>query len=320
MKILFLSLIVLPTFIAGVVEAQEKNDTGSTRTKDPDYYNVVLSNAPLSQQEYNWSGIETVFGRKGTGQGDVFKVTFPRTDLKVKMENVTIDPGLALTSWIAFRPMGADTMAMGDMVLLEKEIAPAMGKLIENGFEVSALHNHITGESPKVMYMHFEGLGGAVKLAESMKAVLAQTKTPLGPPPPKVEHAVLIDWGEVEVILGYKGNHNGKLLQFGIPRVERIREGEMEVPPFMGMATGINFQKEGKKAATTGDLVLLAEEVNPVIRALTENGIAVTAVHNHMLNETPRLFFIHFWGYDDPEKLARGLRAALDKTNSARAK
>ncbi|MBI3363382.1 MAG: DUF1259 domain-containing protein, partial [Ignavibacteriae bacterium] len=157
-------------------------------------------------------------------------------------------------------------------------------------------------------------------LAGAMKSVLQQTKTPIGPPPTKAKQTTTPDWGNAESILGQTGKRNGKLLQFSIPRAETISEDDMEIPPFMGMATGINMQMEGKKAATTGDFVLLADEVNPVIRALTENGLAVTAVHNHMLNEMPRLFFVHFWGYDDPEKIARGLRAALDRTTSAQKK
>jgi len=306
--------------IAGVVSAQQLDSTLLNPTRNPDYYNTLLSNVPLPHHDQNWNAVEETFGRKGVTQGDVFKISFPRSDLKVKLGSVMIEPGLALTAWLAFRPMGNETMMMGDLVLLENEIAPAMGKLLENGLDVSAIHNHIVGESPKVMYMHVGGHGDAEKLAAAMKIVLQQTKTPLGPVSAKTKSTAEIDWGNVESILGHQGKHSGKLLQFGIPRVETLRDDDMEIPPFMGMATGINMQMEGKKAATTGDFVLLVDEVSPVMHALIENGIAVTALHNHMLRETPRLFFMHFWGYDEPEKLARGLRAALDKINSAKAK
>ena len=267
-------------------------------------------------QTENWSPIEKVFERKGAVQGDVFKVTFPRTDLKVTVGEVTIEPGLALTSWIAFKPMDNHVMMMGDLVLLESEVAPVMEKLVASGLEASALHNHLTNETPKIMYLHFGGQGKAIDLAEKMKGILALTKTPIGPLPLRAERAEEIDWSSVEAMFGFTGQRKGRLLQFGIPRFETITENGVTLPPFMGVTTAINMQRVGEKIATTGDFVLLAGEVNPVVKALTENGIAVTAIHNHMLNESPRLFMLHFWGNDRPELIARGLRAALDKTNS----
>ena len=137
-------------------------------------------------------------------------------------------------------------------------------------------------------------------------------------PPPSSSPETQIDWSKIESILSRTGQHKGNLLQLSVPRAETITENGMNVPPSMGMATAINFQMVGENAATTGDFVLLASEVNPVVKALTEHGIAVTAIHNHMLLESPRLFFLHFWGFDNAEKLARGLKAGLDKTNSAR--
>lgn len=271
------------------------------------------------QQSPDWQAVEKVFGRKGTVQDDVFKITFPRSDLKVKVDEVSIESGLALTSWIAFKQMGTNTMMMGDLVLLNKEINTVMSKLVSNGIEVTALHNHLVSESPGIMYMHFNGQGNPVKLAETMKAVLALTNTPLTPSQPQ-QSSSTIDWSKVESVLGWTGQRKGNLLQHSVPRAETIKENGMVVPPSMSVATAINFQMVGEKSATTGDFVLIASEVNPVIKALTEHGIAVTAIHNHMLSESPRLFFLHFWGVDDPEKLARGLKAALDKTNSAKKK
>lgn len=265
-------------------------------------------------QAPDWPAVEKVFGRQGAAQGDIFKITFPRSDLKVKIGEVAVEPALALTSWIAFKPMGNQAMMMGDLVLLESEIAPVVSKLMAESLEVTAIHNHILNESPKVMYLHFSGRGDAQKLAESMKNVLSLTGTPMGVLPTLLDSS--IDWSKMEAILGRSGQHRGSVIQFGFPRKEKITEDGMEIPPFIGMATGINLQKVGEKAATTGDFVLLGSEVNLVVRALTENGLAVTAIHSHMLFESPRLFFLHFWGYDDPEKLARGLKAALGKTNS----
>jgi hypothetical protein len=270
-----------------------------------------------SGQTPDWQMVEKVFGRKGAAQGDVFRITFPRTDFRVKIGEITIEPGLALTSWVAFKTIGSQTMIMGDLVLLEGEVIPVMSKLVASGLEVTGLHNHLAGESPRVMYMHYYGQGESTKLAETMKAAIALTKTPLTPPQPQQSPST-IDWTKVESILGQTGQHKGNLLQISIPRAETITENGMDVPLSMGVANAINFQMVGEKAVTTGDFALLASEVNPVVKALTGHGIAVTAIHNHMITESPRLFFLHFWGLDDPEQLAKGLKAALDKTNSGK--
>jgi hypothetical protein len=280
---------------------------------------VILLSTVAAAQTLDWQSVETTLGRKGTVQGGVLKVAFPRSDLNVQIDGVLIDPNLALTSWIAFKKAGKQTMIMGDIVLLDSEVTPAMSLLIGRGLEVSALHNHILGESPNVKYMHFSGHGDANRLADAIKAVLALTGTPLESPS-ITEQASTFDWSKVESILGLTGQRKGKVIQFGIPRAETIRENQMEVPPFMGMAIGINLQAVGERAATTGDFVLVASEVNPVVKVLTDFGIAVTAIHNHMLAESPRLFFLHFWGVGQPDRLARGLRAALDKTNTRKNK
>jgi hypothetical protein len=267
------------------------------------------------QRSPDWQAVAKVFDQKGAVHDDIFKIAFPRSDLKVTVGEVHIDPGLALTSWIAFKQMGNHTVIMGDLVLLEEEIAPVMNKLARNDINVTGLHNHIVGESPRVMYMHFSGVGDPVKIAVAMKDVLSLTNTPLIPSQPKQSSAA-IDWSKVESVLGWSGQRSGNLLSISIPRTEAITENGMEIPSSMGVATALNFEMIGKRAATTGDFALLANEVNPVIEALAEHGINVTAIHNHMLFESPRLFFLHFWGVDKPEKLAEGLRAALDKTNS----
>ena len=280
---------------------------------------LAFSVISCDSQTPDWSGIEKVFGRKGTAQGDMYKITFPRSDMSVSVGDVRIEPGLALTSWVAFKPMGDHAMLMGDLVLLETEIAPAEKTLMKNHLEVSAIHNHVIGEQPRVMYMHVGGEGEVEKLAQALMTVLSQTGTPLGPPSLNPNSAANINWTNVESILGRTGKRNGNLLQFGIPRAEQIIENGMEIPPFMGTATAINLQRVGEKeAATTGDFVLLASEVNPVIKALNDHGITVTALHSHMLFESPRLFFMHFWAVHDPQEIAAGLKAALDSTNSAK--
>jgi hypothetical protein len=270
----------------------------------------------------SWTGVESALGRKGAIQpGNVMKFGFPRSDLSVKVGGVTLKPALALGGWVAFKEMSAgQAMAMGDLVLTEDEVAPVMRALQAAGVEQTALHNHVLNETPRVMYMHIFARGDASTLARSIHDALALTKTPLGPTSPAsppVAAAIGIDTLEIARTLGVAGKSNGGVYQVSVPRRETISENGMEVPPSMGVATGINFQPTGGgKAAITGDFVLHDNEVNPVIRALRENGIDVTAVHSHMLTEEPRLFFMHFWANDDALKLARGLRQALDKTAS----
>jgi hypothetical protein len=277
---------------------------------------LICSSSFVLAEQRDWQGVETALGRKGIVQDDMLKLSFPRSDLKVTVGEVLVESGLALTSWIGFKGTEKNVMIMGDLVLLEREVSPVMAQLVAKGIEVTALHNHILSESPTVMYLHFSGNGNPRKLAEAMRSSLSMTGTPMEAQQPAATQTTAVDWTKVETIFAKTGQKKGNILQLGFPRKETIKEHGMDVPPYMGMATGINMQAVGNKAATTGDFVLLADEVNPVVKALTRHNIAVTAIHSHMLHESPRLFFLHFWGFDEPEKLASGLKAALDKTNS----
>jgi hypothetical protein len=284
---------------------------------------VGLAAGTASAQEIDWQKVDAAFGRKAAVvAGDVHRYGFPRTDLSVTLDGVTIKPPLALGGWIALKPAHGGAMAMGDLVLLETEINPVMTKLIENGLEITAIHNHVLRGNPATFYMHVGGHGDPVKLAAAIRDALAASKTPLEPPAaPASPPAIDLDTAQLDQIIGAKGNNNGGVYQFGVPRRDQITEGGMQVAPAgpMGVATAIGFQPTGGgKAAITGDFVLTSEEVNPVIKALRENGIEVTAIHSHMLSEQPRLIFLHFWANDDALKLARGLRAALDKTASTK--
>jgi hypothetical protein len=279
---------------------------------------VLWSFTSAYSQSAGWAGVEKVLGRKGAAQGDMFKVTFPRSDLAVTMGDVHVEPGLALTSWIGFKETGKTAMMMGDLVLLETEVAPVTAKLVAEGVKITALHNHLIGSKPFVMYLHFSGEGNAEKLAEEMRSALGVTGTPLGPPAPAETAINPAEWAKVEANFGKAGQKKGNLLQMSFARKETITVKGMEVPPSLGVAHAINLQMVGSKAAATGDFVLIESEVNPVIKALVDHGIMVTAVHSHMLNESPRLFFLHFWGHDAPEKLANGLKAALDRTNAVK--
>ena len=274
----------------------------------------------------DWKPVEQALGKAGAMQpGDVYKVSFPRSDLKVTVAGVELKPALALGTWVAFKRMGEMTVVMGDLVLTENEVEPVLSKLQQGGIETTALHNHVLNESPRVMYMHIHAMGEAVTLAKAVHDALALTKTPFAAPAATTSPEIGIDTKQIDQILGQTGKVNGGVYQFSIARADEISDGgmtgghQMIIPPAMGVAQAINFQPTGAgKAAITGDFVLLGSEVTPVMRALRENGIEVTAVHSHMLTENPRLFFMHFWANDDALRLARGLRAGLDKVNVKR--
>lgn len=267
----------------------------------------------------DWKAVDTAMGRAGQDQPDgTHKYSMPRKDLNVSVSGVQIKPGLALGSWAAFKSAGSQAVVMGDLVLTEDEVQPVIQKLQTGGIEITALHNHLLQESPRVMYMHIHGRGQAASLGKAIHDALAETKTPAASQSAAQAPKLDIDTAQIDKILGHPGKNNGGIYQVSVPRAERITEAGMQIPNSMGVATGINFQPTGDgKAAIAGDFVLIGKEINPVIKALESNGIAVLAVHSHMLDEQPRLFFMHFWGNDDAVKLAKGLRAALDQTNSA---
>jgi hypothetical protein len=280
-------------------------------------------------QQKDWSAVENVFGKKGMIQDNGFKIGFPRSDLKVNVGGFTVAPGFALGSWIGFMNMDKNksmkgnsgsmmnqVSMMGDLVLLDSEVPMVLKKLVEVNLRITAIHNHLINESPNVKYVHFSGDGDAVKLAQAIKSVLEITGTPLAAPQSNAQ-AASVDWSQVEAVLGTSGKHNGMLLQYTFPRKEKLMESGMAMPAFMGMATAVNFQKDGDSAAITGDFVLTADEINPVIKILIANGISPTALHNHMIHDEPRLFMMHFWTIGDPEQLAKGLQQALAATNHA---
>jgi uncharacterized protein DUF1259 len=277
--------------------------------------------AAAHAQDIGWQKVDETLGRKPAVSGDVHRYGFPRTDLTVTLDGVTIKPSLALGGWIAFKPAHGGAMAMGDLVLLETEVAPVVAKLTEGGFEITAIHNHLLRANPATFYVHVLGHGDPAKLAGAIHDGLAASKTPLTAAPAAPPPAIDLDTAQLDQIIGVKGQNNGGVYAFAVPRRDPVSEDGMEMAPAgpMGVAQAINFQPTGGgKAAITGDFVLTGNEVNPVIKALLENGIEVTAVHSHMLDEQPRLFFLHFWANNDAQKLAKGLRAALDKTASTK--
>jgi hypothetical protein len=279
---------------------------------------ALLTSLPARAADIDWKKVDAALGKTAAVSGEVHRYGLPRSDLHVTLDGVAIKPALALGGWVAFAPMHGEAMLMGDLVLLETEITPVMTKLLDSGLDITAIHNHILRASPATFYMHVAGHGDPEKMAASIHSALSSaSQTPFdspattaGPAP-----ALDLDTAKIDEAMGAKGTVNGGVYQFGIPRREPAVESAMPVNAALGGANAVNFQPTGNgKAAITGDFLVTGNEVNPLIRALRAGDIEVAAIHSHMLDEEPRMFFIHFWANDDAVKLAHGVRAALDKT------
>src|SRR5204863_9530087 len=269
----------------------------------------------------DWKAVEQALGKSGQIQpGDVFRIGMPRTDLAVTVQGIPVKAGFALGSYAAFKQVGDQTMVMGDLVLLDQEVPAVMSGLLSRGLDVTAVHNHLNEMSPHVMYMHYEGHGDALQLAKALRQALSASGTPLGGPPaaPAPAAGPTLDTKAIEQALGRSGRDiGGGVFQVTVPRAETITEMGQPLLPGMGVVTVMNFQPTSDgRAAITGDFVLIDKEVNAVAKALRQHGVDVTALHNHALMDSPRLFYMHFWANDDPVKLAQALKAALDQTNS----
>ena len=268
-------------------------------------------------QGVNPSVIDPILGRAGQKTADEYKLALPRTDLLVTVRGLAIKPGLALRSWAAFTGTDRNAMVMGDLVLLEAELNPVMDKLRSEGFEITAVHNHLMDETPQVLYMHYMGHGPASQLATSLKAALSASKTPLEKPTPPAEEPAPPAWvTTVQDSVGRNGAFKGDVLSYGVPRSDEITANGTTIAPAAGVAEAINFQAaDSGQVATTGDFVLTAAEVNPVLSELRAHQIAVTALHSHMFTEQPRLFFLHFWAVGDPQSVGAGIKAALGRVS-----
>lgn len=261
--------------------------------------------------------IEQLTGAKGqlNEKEGVFKVNVPRTDLNVTVAGVKMTPPMGLTSWAAFQDVGDQTMVMGDMVVLEDQVNPVMDVALQNGLAVTALHNHFFWDSPKVMFMHIGGHGGEEKLAAAVGKVFARIKETSGGKG-TVPHADLepaktsLDPKEIENIVGTKGELNNGVYKITIGRLTKM-DGH-EVGNTMGVNTWAAFIGGHDEAVVDGDFVMFENELQPVLKALRNADIHVVAIHNHMTEEAPRTVFLHYWGVGATEKLARGVKAALD--------
>ena len=277
--------------------------------------------AAANAAQIDWQKVDAALGKTAVITGEVHRYGLPRSDLRVTLDGVSIKPALALGGWVAFAPMHGEAMVMGDLVLLETEITPVMTKLLDGGLDITAIHNHILRASPATFYMHVGGHGDPEKMATVIRSALSASNTPFDPPMTTAgpAPAVDLDTAKLDQIIGVKGTANGGVYQFGVPRRDPILEGGMQVTGPLGGANVVNFQPTGNgKAAITGDFLVTSNEVNPLIRALRAGKIEVTAIHSHMLDEQPRLFFIHFWANDDALKLARNIRMALETTAIAK--
>jgi hypothetical protein len=265
--------------------------------------------------------IEQTMGKPGELKDNVYKISLPRKDLSVSVNGVKLKPGFALGSWIAFEESGDEAVMDGDLVLTESEVGPVLTQLRKEGIEVSAVHNHLIGETPRVMYVHVAGKGKAASMAAHLKGALNLTGTPLEAAAAKGSDTAAkggteesgFDAELIQKELGHQGKMKDGVLHVSVPRPEPIKMHGAALPPSMGMATAINFQSAGeKKVAATGDFVMVREEVDRVTKALTEHGLLITALHNHLVHGSPDLYFMHFWADDSAEKVAKGLRAGLD--------
>lgn len=281
---------------------------------------LLLSGAE-ARADVDWSRVDSVIGKEASIIGPVHKYGLPRGDLHVTLDGVDIRPALALGGWVAFEQIGANAVMMGDLVLTETETQPVMRSLLAGGVRVTGLHNHLLRAAPATLYMHVSGFGDPVALARAVREALAETKTPFGPSAQAApEPAPGFEPARLDRILGAKGTNNAGVWQFSFPRPDEVRVDGMATPAAMGLATALNFEPTGGgKAAVSGDFVVLGKEVAPLLKTLQSNGVEVTALHNHMLADEPRMFFVHVWGHDDALTLALALRAGLDAIGSDQA-
>jgi hypothetical protein len=261
------------------------------------------------------AAINAALGRTGSMQADglVYKVPAPRSDLKVTVNGIPIKAGLALGSWMAFKKNGTSAVAHGDLVLLDREVNPVISALQQGGMEITAIHNHILNETPNVLYLHFWGHGTEAQLAQTLANVLKTTATP----PPSTTPADSTPFAGADALqtaLGRKGTLSNGVLAVGVPRPEKITMMGVDLPPSMGMATSLNFQAiDNGRVAGTGDFVMIGDEVNKVAKALRDHGIEICALHSHMIDGSPSLYFMHFWAVGTPEIVGAGLKAGLDQ-------
>ena len=284
---------------------------------------LLLTSVAYSQNSgLDTARIEQLAGAKGqmNAKEGVFKVTVPRADLKVSALGVKLNPAMGLSCWAAFKKMGDHTMMMGDQCLTEDQVSPVMSVALENGLEVTALHNHFAGDSPRVMFMHIGGSGDEAKLAASVGKVFETIKQTAAAKPAMAQAEIdasksHVDGKKISQILGGNGEDNKGVYKVTIGRTTKMHEQDMGAA--MGVNTWAAFAGSDEKAVVDGDFAMTEKELQPVLKALRGHDINVVAIHNHMTSENPRIVFLHYWGVGPTEQLARGLKAALDAQQEA---
>ena len=285
------------------------------------FFGISANGQPTSSfPPLDTAAIAQIMGRNGTANGGEYKITVPQNDLSILVDGFKIIPAMGLGTWVAFTPATGGAMIMGDLVLTETDLKPVQQEVIRQGLTITAIHNHFVRNHPNVLYMHIDGMGDTKAMAQKAKAVLDKVSALRGGDPAKgtaSSEAVpnTIDTKMLDEMLGHKAEMNKGVYKYTIGRPDvALKEHNIPVSTFLGFNTWAAFQGTPEKAAVAGDFTMLADEVAPVIKALVENGIEVVAVHNHMVQEEPRIFFLHYWGIGPAGQLARGLRAALDQT------
>jgi hypothetical protein len=312
MKNYNLLIVVFFIGIAGCYQAESPN----TNISDAPHKSDTISCPPGSGLDT--AAIERITGMKGVGKNGEYKITVPQNDLNIVVDGFRITPPMGLGSWTAFTPCADSAMIMGDIIVTENDLAPVQQEVVKQGLEITAIHNHFIRNRPNVMYMHIDGKGNITKLAASAKAVFDKVAQSRGKDPKSGKSDSVVNTLNIlklDSIIGSKGELNKGVYKYTIGRPDvKLQEHGIPVSSFMGFNTWAAWQGTPEKAAVAGDFTMLENEVAPVIKALVEHGIEVVAVHNHMVHENPRIFFLHYWGTGNAEKLARGFRLALDQT------
>jgi hypothetical protein len=314
--ICFFAAIIFSTVLSA--QQKEKIKEDKTKVKSENKSSNLVRMQSISPLDT--SAIERIIGMKGKSNNGEYKITVPQNDLSVEVDGFKIIPAMGLSTWVDFAPSSNGAMIMGDIILTENDLKPVQQEVIKQGLTITAIHNHFVRNHPNIMYMHIGGSGSTQTMAMKAKAVLDKVKEARNDDPSKGNASTesvnnSLDLVRLDLILQYKGEMSKGVYKYTIGRPDiQLREHGIPVTTFMGFNTWAAFQGTPDHAAVAGDFTMTENEVAPVIKTLIENGIEVVAVHNHMVHEQPRIFFLHYWGVGNAEQLAKGLRAALDET------
>jgi hypothetical protein len=282
---------------------------------------AVAFAVPGSAQEVpaEYQQVLTALGKQGDFKDNVLKVNIPRNDVKVAVAGVATPTPFGFGGWVAMtRGDGGHQVLMGDLVLLQDEVNPVMSALLDNGLEVTALHNHFFWDEPRMFYMHVHGHGAAAELARKLKPALdligKQGGSGSGAAPAASAPANALNTAKLVEIVGAPGEQNGAVYKFTLGRSDlKVTEMGAPINARMGLNTWAALTGSNEKAAIAGDVAMLESEITPVLKALRKNGLAVVAMHHHMTNDRPMIIFLHYWGTGPADKLAMGFKAALNE-------